>query len=666
MEKVQIEDLKNIHFLSNPEFNDSGDWLAFIKTRVDREENGYQSDIYLHDVKAGESWRLTASDEVSNFTWDGDDHLIFSALRKQKDKDKAKKEDFTHLYRIYTKGGEAEKFVTIPAKTGQIEVLDDHHYLFTMRTDLNGKDLYNLKDEAKKKKELERREAEADFEVLEEIPFWHNGGGFASGKRNRLCIYDSKTDKIKAISKKKTSVQHFELNESKTKALVLMDKNKGVSALESELAILDVATRKLTKVDIGKRRFYDAQFLDDDTAFLLINENKKYGLNENPKFYLLDLNSLELTAIVEDLDLSIGSSVNSDMRYGGGQSVVVKNDWIYFVQTDDTNSVLKRMNREGTIETLMDEPGSVDAFDVNNKDELIFVGMETSGLQELYSLMNNTKKVLTQFNQEYLDNHSVIQPEPLQSKGEGDDVINGFVLKPLDYKEGTKYPGLLVIHGGPKTVYGSVFYHEMQVWANLGYFVFFCNPKGSDGKGNEFADIRGRYGSVDYDNIMNFTDKVLETYPDIDQDRLGVTGGSYGGFMTNWIIGHTDRFKCAASQRSISNWMSFFGNSDIGYFFGPNENDAWPWTNAEKMWDLSPLKYADQCTTPTLFIHSDKDYRCWIPEAYQMFTALKLHDCESRMVVFHDETHELSRAGKPKGRIRRLTEMTNWFEKYLK
>lgn len=151
MEKVQIEDLKNIHFLSNPEFNDSGDWLAFIKTRVDMEENGYQSDIYLHDVKAGESWRLTASDEVSNFTWDGNDHLIFSALRKQKDKDKAKKEDFTHLYRIYTKGGEAEKFVTIPAKTGQIEVLDDHHYLFTMRTDLNGKDLYNLKDEAKKK-----------------------------------------------------------------------------------------------------------------------------------------------------------------------------------------------------------------------------------------------------------------------------------------------------------------------------------------------------------------------------------------------------------------------------------------------------------------------------------------------------------------------------------
>lgn len=666
MQKVQIEDLKDIRFLSKPEFNASGDWLAFIRTQADMENNGYQSDIWLHDVKHAASWRLTASDEVSNFAWDGDDHLVFSALRKQKDKDQAKKDDFTNIYRIFIKGGEAEKFLTIPAKAGKVEMLDDHRCLFTMSTDLNGKDLHAIKDEADKKKELERREAEQDFDVIEEIPFWHNGGGFASGKRGRLCIYDSKTGKITAINKGNTSISDFTLNDAKTKALVLIDENKGVSALESKLAVFDVETKKLTTVKIGKHRFYDAQFLDDETVFLLINENKKYGLNENAKFFLLDLKTSELRLMVEDQDISVGSSVNSDMRYGGGQALVVKNGWIHYIETNDTDSFLKRMDRSGNVEILTDEPGSVDAFDVSEDGTILCVGMEPGGLQELYEVRDKTKKRLTEFNQEYLKSHSVVMPESIRSRGEGDDIVNGFVLKPADYKKGKKYPGILVIHGGPKTVYGSVFYHEMQVWANLGYFVFFCNPKGSDGKGNDFADIRGRYGSVDYDNIMDFGDKVLDTYPDIDEKRVGVTGGSYGGFMTNWIIGHSKAFKCAVSQRSISNWMSFFGNSDIGYFFAPNENDAWPWKNPEKMWELSPLKYADQCTTPTLFIHSDQDYRCWIPEAYQMFTALKLHNCESRMVVFHGETHELSRSGKPKGRIRRLTEITNWFEKYLR
>ena len=127
-----------------------------------------------------------------------------------------------------------------------------------------------------------------------------------------------------------------------------------------------------------------------------------------------------------------------------------------------------------------------------------------------------------------------------------------------------KYPAILDIHGGPKTVYGKVFYHEMQVWASKGYFVFFCNIHGSDGRGNEFMDIRGKYGTIDYDELMQFTDKVLETYPQIDASKVGVTGGSYGGFMTNWIIGHTDRFACAASQRSIANWISFSQTSDIG------------------------------------------------------------------------------------------------------
>jgi acylaminoacyl-peptidase len=209
-------------------------------------------------------------------------------------------------------------------------------------------------------------------------------------------------------------------------------------------------------------------------------------------------------------------------------------------------------------------------------------------------------------------------------------------------------------------------YHECQVWANRGYFVLFCNPWGGDGRGDRFADLRGRYGTVDYNDLMTFTDKCLETYPQIDKERVAVGGGSYGGFMTNWIIGHTDRFCCAASQRSISNWISKSCTTDIGYFFNADQMASTPWDNHEKMWWHSPLKYADKCVTPTLFIHSEEDYRCWLPEGIQMFTALKYHGCEARLCMFRGENHELSRSGKPKHRVRRMTEIAEWFDKYCK
>ncbi|MDD4078523.1 MAG: S9 family peptidase, partial [Eubacteriales bacterium] len=225
---------------------------------------------------------------------------------------------------------------------------------------------------------------------------------------------------------------------------------------------------------------------------------------------------------------------------------------------------------------------------------------------------------------------------------------------------------ILDIHGGPKTVYGEVFFHEMQYWANAGYFVFFCNPRGSDGRGNEFADIRGKYGTIDYDDLMAFTDAVLAKYPGIDQERVGVTGGSYGGFMTNWIIGHTDRFRAAASQRSIANWVSMGFTSDIGFYFEEDQVSTTPWQDIDKVWWHSPLKYADKVSTPTLFIHSEEDYRCWLAEGLQMFTALKYFGVEARLCMFRGETHELSRSGKPKHRIRRLREITDWFDKHLK
>jgi len=323
------------------------------------------------------------------------------------------------------------------------------------------------------------------------------------------------------------------------------------------------------------------------------------------------------------------------------------------------------MDLEGNLEKLTEEKGSVDGFDVYD-GKVIFVGFRSLKLQELYKLENKKEIQITHFNGWVNKERKLSTPERLTFQTKEGITIEGWVMKPVDFEEGKKYPAILNIHGGPKTVYGEIFFHEMQYWANEGYAVFFCNPRGSDGRGNDFADIRGKYGTIDYEDIMKFTDVVLEKYPFIDKERVGVTGGSYGGFMTNWIIGHTNRFKAAVSQRSISNWISKFCTTDIGYFFVEDQQAATPWSDVEKLWFHSPLKYADRVQTPTLFIHSEEDYRCWMAEGIQMFTALKYHGVESKLCLFKGENHELSRSGKPKHRIRRLKEITNWFNRFLK
>ena len=244
--------------------------------------------------------------------------------------------------------------------------------------------------------------------------------------------------------------------------------------------------------------------------------------------------------------------------------------------------------------------------------------------------------------------------------------IDGFVMKPVGYEPGKRYPGILHIHGGPKMVFGPGFHHEMQLWAASGFFVYYCNPRGSCGKGNAFADLQGKYGEVDFRDLMEFTDEVLRRYPEIDADRMGVAGGSYGGFMTNWVIGHTDRFRCAVSQRSIANYVGDYLLSDIGYYYVPDQQLGTIWEHPENLWKASPLTYADRVKTPTLFIHADKDYRCTLANGLEMFAALKLHGVESKLCMFYGENHGLSREGKPSNRISRLSEILHWMEEHLK
>ena len=165
---------------------------------------------------------------------------------------------------------------------------------------------------------------------------------------------------------------------------------------------------------------------------------------------------------------------------------------------------------------------------------------------------------------------------------------------------------------------------------------------------------------------MEAVDHVLSRYGFIDPERLGVTGGSYGGYMTNWIVTHTDRFRAAVTQRSISSWLSMFGCSDIGWTFGRWELEGVPWADEERYLAKSPLRYVADARTPTLIIHADKDYRCPREQAEQFFTALRFLGVSTELVRFPGENHDLSRSGKPKHREQRLNHIIRWFKKYFK
>ncbi len=272
---------------------------------------------------------------------------------------------------------------------------------------------------------------------------------------------------------------------------------------------------------------------------------------------------------------------------------------------------------------------------------------------------------LTNFNDALFDELALATPEYMAFTGVDGWPMDGWILKPRDFDPGKKYPLILEIHGGPNAQYGYGFMHEMQVLAAAGYVVLYTNPRGSLGYGRDFAlAVRGAWAEKDSLDIMAGVDASLQKGY-IDEQRLGVIGGSYGGFMTSWLIGHTDRFKAAVADRSVIDRFSFFGSSDIGWDFADDDMEVAPWDDPERYMRMSPITYVKNIHTPVLIIHSENDLRCNIEQSEQLFAALKYLGREVLFVRFEGQSHGLSRGGHPKLRLERLRHIIVWFGKYL-
>ena len=662
MKPIELRDILNYRFLSELRYAPGGKRAAFVLAQANEEDNSYEQRLWLYEN--GAVRQLTDLGKEGRFVWLDENRLLFPALRSAKEKKRAEAhEEFTSFYVLDLRGGEALPFFMLPFAAGRLKVLDGTHFAVSGTADKRHPELYAAGEEARAKVWKEREE-DKDYEVFDELPYWFNGAGVTNGQRDRLFLVSLEPMTVTPLTELPEDLLDFTLlgdelfyavNRRETKVplkgFTLRARNWRTGAERTVLRNEELSFAGLEAV--GEQLWISA------------TEARRFGLNENTWVYTLDPAGGELRLLRAE-ETSMYNSVGSDCRLGGGRQQVAQNGSLFHLTTREGDCHLYRLDPDGSDTPVIEKAGSIDAFDLSGQEALL-IALYDMGLQELYRADLGTGELtrLTHFNDEALAGRYVARPQPLTICSGGTE-IGGWVLLPKDFDPEKKYPAVFDIHGGPKTVYGPVFYHEMQLWAGMGYFVFFCNPTGSDGRDNAFADIRGKYGTVDYDNLMDFADAVLAAWPQIDPARVCETGGSYGGFMTNWIIGHTDRFCCAASQRSISNWLSFWGTSDIGFSFAPDQNAGDLYESPEKLWARSPLAYAKNVKTPTLFIHSDEDYRCPLEQGLQMFASLADRGVETRLCLFHGENHELSRSGKPKHRLRRLQEITDWFEKHAK
>ena len=652
MKPVAADTLFQMRFLSQITFSPEGKSACFVVTEIDKKKDAYRSCLWLR--RDGKLTKLTGFGEERSFQYLDEDTVLFPGRRETEEDDEG-----SRYYRISLSGGEAEEAFRFPIPVSKLLPLPGGDMIAAGRVIPGFEDLYTgdkklLAAYKKHKKE------NADYEEIGQVPWWWNGGTYTKGAYTALFRWDARRKKLRRLTPEGLDVSAPELSPDKKTVYFLGQPTKPFRRMTGETALyaLDPDTgagsRLLEENDSLSLRGFAA----GEHFLLVMAGDNRFGLNTDVDFYRLDPATRELSLLARYGE-SIGSSVGSDVRFGGGRSGKLAGDDYYFISTRFDSAKLYRLSG-GVVSPVTDMDGSVDCFDVCG-EEILTIGLQDMQGQELY---DGRGRRLSSFNRAALRDRYVAEPVPLNTDRGGYEV-HGFVLKPMDYVPGKKYPVILDIHGGPKTVYGRVFVHEMQYWAGKGYFVIYCNPTGSDGRG-AFMDIRGKYGTVDYEDIMAFCDAALDAWPDMDAEELFETGGSYGGYMTNWIIGHTDRFRACARQRSISNWFSFWGVADIGVEFAADQNAADPWNDPEKLWEHSPLKYADRARTPTLFIHSFEDYRCPIDQGYQMFTALIAHGVESRMVCFRGENHELSRSGKPSHRLKRLNEITGWFDSHRK
>ena len=656
---INTEDLQTFQFVSDVQTAPDGNTILFTLTQThpEKKKNTYQSHIWKVSAQGGRPIQFTNSTQSeSNPRWSPDGkHILFTSGRDADDTIKS-----GQVWVMPADGGEGTKLTYQKHGAGSPKWSPDgKHILFMGRVPIDPEE-DKLKDDEK-----------SDVVHTHRLSYRFNGQGLIHKYRSHVFTISTRGGKAKQLTSGdwdagqavwSTDGQHIYFTGNKEE-----DPDHTYARNLYRISAKGGPLKKLTGLpgNIGT----PAPSPDGKTiVFVGSDFSRSYGTNS--RLYSIPTSGGTVKCLTAHLDLSIEQTLNADAKWGSpnfGPVWSPDGSVIKFVATTrGVNQLYGLHIQTGQLEPYTDHTRSIESVSYSaNHTTASYTEMTSTRLAEVFLWQaGKPAKQLTRFNASRLSRLHTSTPEHFSFQASDGAQVDGWIMFPPATKK-RKHPAILQIHGGPRTAYGLGFMHEFQLLAAKGFAVFYINPRGSSSYGEDWTcAVGGHYGERDYSDIMEATDFVLKNYP-IDSKRVGVTGGSYGGFMTNWIVGHTQRFKAACTQRCISNWISFFGTSDIGWRFPQEELGGLPYDNLDNYWKRSPLAYVQNVKTPTLIIHAEEDWRCPIEQSEQFFVALKMMGVETELLRFPGENHELSRSGSPKHRQERLNHIVRWFEKHL-
>lgn len=627
MQKFCNKDYQALRTIQGLQISPDGRYALYTVQHMNVDRDAYENFLWLLDLETGRETQLTGGGRESGAFWLDSRHVVFSAVRGGE-----VPANETVFYRIAVDGGEALEYMRVPIAGARASLLGEDRVLIRADTDLNP--------------EGERDQEKWMF--FDEYPYWGDGASYENRHRLALFLWDRIAGELRQLT-------------TPTMQTFMPYCSDDVLADEDGLCFVGY---DYTHDAAGKACICRYEWASGETRILCQDSCYVFSIAQREGRIYYGAWAIEDGPAIASIRIKSVSLQGGDVRVDAAPqwelgAVRQREGITLFQRTFQAASVMSRWDGGLRYEDIP-TPGVNPTCPIPVGKDVIFTGWRRNRLPEIYRWRDGQVTQLSHQNDSLYDTYAFSTPEPLCAV-DGSDRVYGWVMKPVGYTPEKKYPGILNTHGGPHGFYNDAFVMEHQRWANEGYFVFFCNPRGSTSYGLDFMNVTGRLGEEDFRNVMAFTDAVLAAYPDLDPERLAITGQSYGGFMTSWAIGHTDRFRAAAARMSPINWISMHGTS-VERWYGDRVLGATPWTDMEALWRQSPLRYADKVTTPTLFIQHEKDQYCPLEQAQQMFVALLERGVDTRLMVNRGCGHGGRRVSQL---LHDVDVMLDWFGRYL-
>lgn len=638
---MQPEDYYQFVFVADPQLAPDGRSVAFVHSTIDDDKRTRNSNLWLVATDGKSQPRqLSFSNGDRSPRWSPDGRqLAFISGRG----------DGQQLYVLPMAGGEARALTEL--KQAGIRDFswspDGKQLLLTLSVDPT------IADPTKAKAKSD--EAEADVVVIRHALYKSDGSGYLNERRSGLWLLDIASEQLTQLTGDARWHDHSAQFSPDGKQIVFASdrsSNALEGSMQQDLYLYQLSDGSTTRLDTLSGQASSPQWSPDGRQLLYQYQADYF---EPQQLIVHQLRNGSNKAVARDWDRNASS-----MHWLTNERILLGADHL------GARPLFELDVRRDNNRIRLSEQGSASNVTVaSNGKHLSYLWQDEQNLPEIwYQDGNKAPQQLTQFNQALLAGLTL---QPLQSfwfeheQGQS----QGFLLKPVGWQAGQSYPLVLNIKGGPGGMWGHQWFHEFQMMAAAGYAVVFTNYRGSTGYGFAHQNsVHADYGGVDYRDNIAVLDHVLQQHDWLDASRLYITGGSHGGFLTNWITSQTDRFKAAVTQRSVSNWISEAGTQQYPPNSMRREFAGTIWQNFDLYWNRSPLKYANQVSTPTLIIHSTDDHITPIGQGEEWFYALKANEVPTEMVVFKGEGHSLSRNGTPVNLVERLKRILDWFERH--